>query len=128
MSRSSTSGNFGGRKHVLWLNSVYLKLVVNSELTLLSRERGKKKADHSAQYFSHSNAEASALREQLAVESLESLISWLKNSGGNVGIMGESYKEGLLPELICFIDATNSTFSRRFVVSLHDWPAVLIQQ
>jgi hypothetical protein len=49
---------------------------------------GKPKADHSAKYFSHSDEQASKVREQLAEESLESLISWLK-SEGNVGIMGE---------------------------------------
>ncbi|WVR07686.1 hypothetical protein IAU60_004728 [Kwoniella sp. DSM 27419] len=59
-------------------------------------QEGKGKVDHSATYFSHSNAEATKLREQLAEESLESLISWLKKEG-NVGIM----------------DATNSTIERR---------------
>ena len=43
--------------------------------------------DHSAEYFSHSNAQGNEAREKLAQESLESLISWLKNEG-NVGIMG----------------------------------------
>ncbi|WWC72004.1 uncharacterized protein I206_105963 [Kwoniella pini CBS 10737] len=59
-------------------------------------QTGGGKVDHSATYFSHSNAEASRIREQLANESLESLISWLKKEG-NVGIM----------------DATNSTRDRR---------------
>ncbi|WVQ67006.1 uncharacterized protein L199_005198 [Kwoniella botswanensis] len=59
-------------------------------------QAGKGKVDHSATYFSHSNAEASKIREQLANETLESLISWLKKEG-NVGIM----------------DATNSTIERR---------------
>jgi 6-phosphofructo-2-kinase / fructose-2,6-biphosphatase 2 len=43
--------------------------------------------DHTANYFSHDNAEATRLREQLAVDSLEMLINWLKE-GGNVGIHG----------------------------------------
>ncbi|CAD6588735.1 MAG: Fructose-2,6-bisphosphatase [Tremellales sp. Tagirdzhanova-0007] len=60
------------------------------------QQAGKGKVDHSAKYFSHSNAEANAARERLAEESLESLIDWLKREG-NVGIM----------------DATNSTFERR---------------
>ncbi|KAL7418435.1 Fructose-2,6-bisphosphatase [Cryptotrichosporon argae] len=55
-----------------------------------------KKTDHSAQYFSDANPDAKASREQLAEESLESLIAWLKKDG-NVGIM----------------DATNSTVERR---------------
>jgi 6-phosphofructo-2-kinase/fructose-2,6-biphosphatase 2 len=49
---------------------------------------GKGKADHSAKYFSHSDEEASKVREKLAEESLESLIRWLK-AEGNVGIMGK---------------------------------------
>ncbi|WRT70241.1 uncharacterized protein IL334_007236 [Kwoniella shivajii] len=59
-------------------------------------KEGKEKVDHSATYFSHSNAQATQIREQLANETLESLISWLKKNG-NVGIM----------------DATNSTRERR---------------
>jgi 6-phosphofructo-2-kinase/fructose-2,6-biphosphatase 2 len=51
---------------------------------------GKGKADHSAKYFSHSDEEASKVREKLAEESLESLISWLK-AEGNVGIMGKLF-------------------------------------
>jgi 6-phosphofructo-2-kinase/fructose-2,6-biphosphatase 2 len=49
---------------------------------------GKGKANHSASYFSHSDEQASKVREKLAEESLDSLISWLKKEG-NVGIMGE---------------------------------------
>ncbi|ORY33454.1 6-phosphofructo-2-kinase-domain-containing protein [Naematelia encephala] len=60
------------------------------------QQQGQGKADHSATWFSHSNAEANLAREKLAEESLESLIAWLKKEG-NVGIM----------------DATNSTFDRR---------------
>lgn len=50
---------------------------------------GGQKATHTADYFSHSNEKAKGLREKLAEESLESLISWLKKEG-NVGIMGTS--------------------------------------
>jgi 6-phosphofructo-2-kinase/fructose-2,6-biphosphatase 2 len=49
--------------------------------------RGGVQEDHSASYFSHSNEDATRLREQLASDSLEMLISWLKD-GGNVGIHG----------------------------------------
>jgi 6-phosphofructo-2-kinase/fructose-2,6-biphosphatase 2 len=45
------------------------------------------KEDHSASFFDRDNAEASAKREKLSEECLESLISWLKE-GGNVGIHG----------------------------------------
>ncbi|KAF7375210.1 6PF2K domain-containing protein [Mycena sanguinolenta] len=69
----------------------------------LRRTRAKQKAqqsgikeDHSADFFSHSNAEGTRDRDRLAEDSLEMLITWLK-VGGNVGIH----------------DATNSTRSRR---------------
>ncbi|CAL1703862.1 unnamed protein product [Somion occarium] len=69
----------------------------------LRRSRARQKAqqsgqreDHTAQYFSHDNVEATRLRDQLATDSLEMLIQWL-HDGGNVGIH----------------DATNSTRSRR---------------
>jgi 6-phosphofructo-2-kinase/fructose-2,6-biphosphatase 2 len=45
------------------------------------------KEDHSASYFNHANKEATQLREQLANDSLDMLIDWLKK-GGNVGIHG----------------------------------------
>jgi hypothetical protein len=49
--------------------------------------RGGVKEDHSASYFSHSNEDARRLREQLAIDSLEMLISWPKE-GGAVGLHG----------------------------------------
>ncbi|KZV80731.1 bifunctional 6-phosphofructo-2-kinase/fructose-2,6-bisphosphate 2-phosphatase [Exidia glandulosa HHB12029] len=61
-----------------------------------SAEVTGKKADHTAAYFSYQNDQAMQLREQLAEESLDMLIQWLKD-GGNVGIH----------------DATNSTRLRR---------------
>ena len=45
------------------------------------------KEDHTASYFSHGNAEATRLRDQLAADSLDMLIQWLRD-GGNVGIHG----------------------------------------
>lgn len=45
------------------------------------------KEDHTANYFSHGNEEATRLRDSLAEDSLEMLIRWLKE-GGNVGIHG----------------------------------------
>ncbi|KAH9813861.1 6-phosphofructo-2-kinase-domain-containing protein [Melampsora americana] len=54
------------------------------------------KEDQSANFFDPSNQNASQVREQMASDCLESLITWLKD-GGNVGIH----------------DATNSTKSRR---------------
>ncbi|EGO25917.1 hypothetical protein SERLADRAFT_466744 [Serpula lacrymans var. lacrymans S7.9] len=72
----------------------------------LRRSRARQKAqqsgiqeDHTSSYFSHSNVEATKLRDELAQDSLEMLIQWLKD-GGNVGIH----------------DATNSTRSRRAMI------------
>lgn len=68
----------------------------------LRRSRAKQKAqrgikeEHNASWFSHDNTQANHSREQLAQDSLEMLIKWLKE-GGNVGIH----------------DATNSTRYRR---------------
>ncbi|KAJ2924626.1 hypothetical protein H1R20_g12456, partial [Candolleomyces eurysporus] len=69
----------------------------------LRRTRAKQKAqqsgvkeEHNASWFSHANQQANNSRDQLAHDSLEMLIQWLKD-GGNVGIH----------------DATNSTLSRR---------------
>ena len=45
------------------------------------------KEDHNASWFSHANTKATQSREQLAHDSLEMLIQWLKD-GGNVGIHG----------------------------------------
>lgn len=73
----------------------------------LRRSRARQKAlqsgikeDHTANYFSHGNEQATKLRDSLAEDSLEMLIQWLKD-GGNVGIH----------------DATNSTVSRRQKIS-----------
>ena len=46
------------------------------------------RADHTAGWFSHANADATRSRDQLAEDSLDMLIQWLKE-GGNVGIHGE---------------------------------------
>ncbi|EAU85412.2 fructose-2,6-bisphosphatase [Coprinopsis cinerea okayama7 len=64
-----------------------------------ARQRAQKegvKEEHNASWFSHANKQANESREQLAHDSLEMLIQWLKD-GGNVGIH----------------DATNSTRARR---------------
>ena len=90
----------------------------------LRRSRARQKAqqsgqreDHTASYFSHNNAEATRLRDQLAEDSLEMLIQWLKE-GGNVGIHGESYSRlYVYTTLNSVTDATNSTRSRRYMRS-----------
>ncbi|CEL51896.1 6-phosphofructo-2-kinase [Rhizoctonia solani AG-1 IB] len=86
-------------RYLKWLE--YDVEVFNVGQLRRSKARAKKEKsgiteDHTASYFSHSDDKASQLREALAEECLESLISWLKQ-GGNVAIH----------------DATNSTVSRR---------------
>ena len=54
-------------------------------------------ADHSAKFFDPENAEASVIREQLAMETLDELLDFLLYHNGSVGIF----------------DATNSTLERR---------------
>jgi hypothetical protein len=77
------------------------------------------KEDHTASYFSHNNAEATRLRDQLAADSLDMLIQWLRD-GGNVGVHGTScihpYHLGICQCLTPRLDATNSTRERRFVL------------
>lgn len=53
--------------------------------------------DQSAKFFDPKNEKASAIREQVAVETLDELMDYLLNEGGAVGIL----------------DATNSTIERR---------------
>ncbi|KAI0479049.1 6-phosphofructo-2-kinase [Xylariaceae sp. FL0804] len=54
-------------------------------------------ADHSAKFFDPKNAEASKLREAMAMSTLDELLDYLLSGGGSVGIL----------------DATNSTIDRR---------------
>ncbi|KAI0362795.1 bifunctional 6-phosphofructo-2-kinase/fructose-2,6-bisphosphate 2-phosphatase [Trametes cingulata] len=86
-------------RYLKWLE--YDVKVFNVGQLRRSRARQKaqqsgKREDHTASYFSHDNVEATRLRDQLANDSLEMLIQWLRE-GGNVGIH----------------DATNSTKARR---------------
>jgi len=59
-------------------------------------KQGEPKPEHNYEFFDAMNTQARQLRDQLALESLEELIKWLK-SGGRVAIH----------------DATNSTITRR---------------
>lgn len=67
-------------------------------LSLDDTESGKQEdADQSAKFFDPTNEKASAMRNQLAMETLDELLDYLLNQGGAVGIL----------------DATNSTLKRR---------------
>jgi len=57
----------------------------------------KEEVDQSANFFDPKNQKASAIREQVAMETLDELMDYLLNQGGAVGIL----------------DATNSTITRR---------------
>lgn len=76
------------RSRALQKAQQYVTHLVMAGLSLTPNRSGKRE-DHSASYFSHDNAEATRLRDQLATDSLEMLIKWLKD-GGNVGIHGLS--------------------------------------
>ena len=71
-----------GRKH----NS--LSLYITALMITDKIFRSGQREDHTASYFSHNNVQATKLRDQLANDSLEMLIHWLKE-GGNVGIHGK---------------------------------------
>ncbi|KAF6754542.1 bifunctional 6-phosphofructo-2-kinase/fructose-2,6-bisphosphate 2-phosphatase [Ephemerocybe angulata] len=81
---------------------IYLKALKVFNVGQLRRTRAKAKAqrgikeEHNSNWFSHANEQGNYSREELAHDSLEMLIQWLKE-GGNVGIH----------------DATNSTRMRR---------------
>jgi 6-phosphofructo-2-kinase len=66
----------------------------NSESTVQARSASM---DQSAVFFDPNNTIASQIREQVAMETLEELLTFLLEQGGSVGIL----------------DATNSTIARR---------------
>ncbi|KAG8685624.1 Fructose-2,6-bisphosphatase, partial [Ceratobasidium sp. 395] len=71
-------------RYLRWLE--YSVEVFNVGQLRRSKARAKKEKsgiteDHTASYFSHSDDKASQLREALAEECLEGLISWLKQGG-----------------------------------------------
>lgn len=70
------------------------RAVARSDTTCNS---SKPSPSHNADFFDEKNKEAKKLRDQLAHKCLEELIKWLKEGGGNVGIL----------------DATNTTKARR---------------
>ncbi|KAG6853595.1 hypothetical protein C0991_002918 [Blastosporella zonata] len=94
--RCLMSGNFGAHEQNKRRNSTHVSGLSSYHVGLMFPLRSGIKEDHTAQWFSHDNQSATESREQLAHDSLEMLIQWLKD-GGNVGIH----------------DATNSTRSRR---------------
>ncbi|KKY18459.1 putative 6-phosphofructo-2-kinase 1 [Phaeomoniella chlamydospora] len=59
--------------------------------------------DQSATFFDPNNAKALAIREQVALETLDELLNYILNGNGSVGIL----------------DATNSTLERRKVIMDH---------
>lgn len=64
---------------------------------------GQEEVDQSAKFFDPTNEKASAMRNQVAMETLDELLDYLLNQGGAVGIL----------------DATNSTIKRRQQVVDH---------
>jgi hypothetical protein len=83
--------NYAGRERGKRRNSECRSDVILAvvERCPLLRRSGVKE-DHTANWFNHGNAAANQSREQLAHDSLEMLIQWLKD-GGNVGIHGNFF-------------------------------------
>jgi len=102
--------------------------VYSSCITILSscptffHGRSGIKEDHTASWFSHANTEANQSREQLAHDSLEMLIQWLKD-GGNVGIHG-LFSFGL--QLLFFTDRGLVCKMRR-IVHVHGGESMLLK-
>ncbi|KAI0514467.1 6-phosphofructo-2-kinase-domain-containing protein [Xylaria bambusicola] len=69
----------------------------NSEVTTSSLSTS------AATFFDPTSPECVSLRDQLAIKTLNELLEWIFNSGGNIGIL----------------DATNSTLARRQLVLSH---------
>ena len=68
--------------------------------------------DHDANFFDPHNAEYTATREHLAMDTLEELLHWLLKENGSVGILGDTW----VGSHVDFIDATNSTRTRRKMI------------
>ncbi|KAI0156390.1 bifunctional 6-phosphofructo-2-kinase/fructose-2,6-bisphosphate 2-phosphatase [Xylariaceae sp. FL1272] len=64
---------------------------------LARKESHSSRVDHTAEFFDPKNCEASKLREEMAIDTLDELLDYLLSGGGAVGIL----------------DATNSTIERR---------------
>lgn len=64
--------------------------------------------EHDANFFDPDNAEYTATREHLAMDTLEELLHWLLEENGSVGILGDCHNSSR-----SFVDATNSTRTRR---------------
>lgn len=62
-----------------------------------STQESPAQVDHTAKFFDPKNSEASKLREEMAIDTLDELLDYLLSGGGSVGIL----------------DATNSTIERR---------------
>jgi 6-phosphofructo-2-kinase len=69
------------------------------------------RTEHDANFFDPNNAEYTATREHLAMDTLEELLHWLMEENGSVGILGISCSQPVL-----ITDATNSTRARRKMI------------
>ena len=80
-------------------NSVHLNATCNGNGSAHGPHtvNGDNVGDHSAKFFDPKNQEAAAMREQVAMDTLDELLDYLLHQGGAVGIL----------------DATNSTLKRR---------------
>lgn len=77
--------------------------VPNGPIRLPAKEEDQQEQQHDASFFDPNNKKAAAVREQVAIETLDELLHWMLEEGGSVGIL----------------DATNSTLARRKIVMDH---------
>lgn len=56
-----------------------------------SKDDSAHPTEHDANFFDPNNAEYTATREHLAMDTLEELLHWLMKENGSVGILGTSF-------------------------------------
>ncbi|KAL7750029.1 6-phosphofructo-2-kinase [Sorochytrium milnesiophthora] len=91
------------KRYLSWLGFNAAVFNVGNRRRVTASEEAKrdhKAVDHSSQFFDPTNKDAADLRDKLALETLEELITWLNNGGK-----------------VAFHDATNTTIARRNLVA-----------
>ncbi|KAJ1654922.1 Fructose-2,6-bisphosphatase [Dispira simplex] len=89
------------KRYLNWLGfSTRIFNVGNRRRTVARRQSQQMPTSHTSQFFDPDNREARAIRDQLAMDSLDELIIWLQRDGGHVAIH----------------DATNSNRARRAMI------------
>lgn len=96
-SQSSENAKATEAAHILLNGSVPPPAITIDQSATTDPSNGAEHIEQSAEFFDPSNTEASQVREQLALSTLDELLDYLICGGGAIGIL----------------DATNSTLARR---------------